>query len=71
MSKIDDDKGMIVLIFAGKPHAVSASAGRHRVMIDPNRYHGIVRFKQPVALGSILIDVVDVSVSRVIFLLPR
>ena len=69
MSKIDDNKSMIVLVGASKPYAVSASAGRNRVMIDPNGYHIIVRFQQPIVLRDILIDIINVSVSRIIILL--
>lgn len=68
MSKIDDHKSMIVLVFASDSHAVSASTGRYGVMINSNHHHIVVGIEQPVTLRGVLVNVVNISVSWIIFL---
>ena len=64
---IDHGKHVSVGVLGGKPDAITAAAGRHVVEVDPNVDRAVgVLLHVAGTVGSALIDVVDVTVGRVI-----
>ena len=68
MGKIKHDKSMIVLSFARNANAIASSSGSDIRVIHTHSHNSVVYTEQTLCLSSVLVDEVDISVCRVIYL---
>lgn len=71
MCNIRDNESMVVNFFRDKFDTVSATAGSSRIMISTESHHIIVGTKHSLLDCRIIIDIVNISKSRIVFLRPR
>lgn len=68
MLEVKHDETMGVRLLARQPHTVSASAPGDVGGVDPDIGPSISIANQPLIAGSVLIDIVHVTMSRIITL---
>ena len=70
MGQIKDDKGVGVCLFAFETDTVSATTRGNVCVINADIHKTVVGIDEPVALGSWLVEIVDVSTGGIGFLDP-
>ena len=66
MGKIEDNKSVSIRGFASQTNAVTPASGRLVLMVDAHDHLTIGYLIEAIGLSRILIDVIDVAMSRVI-----
>lgn len=70
MGKIENDQAMCILCFACQADAVASSPRSDTCVVYTPRHLAVADIIQILRVGSGLIDVVDISVSWVVVLIP-